>query len=300
MKILKPLLACAALISFAATGLAQGVTAGEKVKESGLIIGRSGEDLTVKTNDMGNITVVLTDDTKVEQPKGLLKVRKQEMGMAVLVPGLSVQVEGVGDANGRVTADKIKFSKESLKIANQIQAGLTPTKEDVQANKEAIEANKGAIASNQTAIASNQTALATNEQEIEAASKRFTDLTDYETKADLTLYYPVDGSDLDEKQKAELSDLAKKAGALQGYLVQVTGHTDSSGSADYNQKLSEDRAENVVAFLQETGNIPIRHIVAPGIMGETNPVASNETAQGRAENRRVVVKVLVNKGVAGQ
>ena len=156
MKILKPFLACAALISFAATGLAQGVTAGEKVKESGLIIGRSGEDLTVKTNDMGNITVVLTDDTKVEQPKGLLKVRKQEMGMAVLVPGLSVQVEGVGDANGRVTADKIKFSKESLKIANQIQAGLTPTKEDVQANKEAIEANKGAIASNQAAIASNR------------------------------------------------------------------------------------------------------------------------------------------------
>ena len=80
MKILKPFLACAALISFAATGLAQGVTAGEKVKASGLITGRSGEDLTVKTNDMGNITVVLTDDTKVEQPKGLLKVRKTGHG----------------------------------------------------------------------------------------------------------------------------------------------------------------------------------------------------------------------------
>jgi len=222
------------------------------------------------------------------------------MGMAVLVPGLAVQVEGVGDANGRVTADKIKFSKESLKVANQIQAGLTPTNEDVQANKQAIEANKGAIASNQAAIASNQAAVAANEQETEAASKRFSELTDYETKADLTLYYPVDGSDLDEKQKAELTDLAKKAGALQGYLVQVTGHTDSSGSADYNQKLSEDRAENVVAYLQQTGDIPLRHIVAPGIMGETNPVASNESAQGRAENRRVVVKVLVNKGVAGQ
>ena len=87
------------------------MTAGEKVKESGLIIGRSGEALTVKTNDMGNITVVLTDDTKVEQPKGLLKVRKTDMGMAVLVPGLAVQVEGVGDANGRVTAEKIKFSE---------------------------------------------------------------------------------------------------------------------------------------------------------------------------------------------
>ena len=259
---------------------------------------RSGEDLTVKTNDMGNITVVLTDDTKVEQPKGLLKIRKTDMGMAVLVPGLAVQVEGVGDANGRVTADKIKFSKESLKVANQIQAGLTPTtKEDVQANKEAIEANKGAIASNQAAIASNTGA---EEQEVESVDKRFSELTDYDTKADLTLYYPVNGSDLDEKQKAELTDLAKKAGSIQGYLVQVAGYTDSSGNAAYNQELSEDRAQNVVAYLQQSGNIPMRHIVAPGIMGETNPVASNESAQGRAENRRVVVKVLVNKGVAGQ
>ena len=297
MKVLKPFLLCAALVSLAASGLAQGVTAGEKVKASGLITGRSGEDLTVKTNDMGNITVVLTDDTKVEQPKGLLKIRKTDMGMAVLVPGLAVQVEGVSDANGRVTADKIKFSKESLKVANQIQAGLTPTKEDVQANKEAIEANKGAIASNQAAIASNTGA---EEQEVESVDKRFSELTDYDTKADLTLYYPVNGSDLDEKQKAELTDLAKKAGSIQGYLVQVAGYTDSSGSAEYNQELSEDRAQNVVAYLQQSGNIPMRHIVAPGIMGETNPVASNESAQGRAENRRVVVKVLVNKGVAGQ
>lgn len=300
MKILKPFLVCAALISFVASGLAQGVTAGEKVKESGLIIGRSGEALTVKTNDRGNITVVLTDDTKVEQPKGLLKVRKTDMGMAVLVPGLSVQVEGVGDTNGQVTAEKIKFSKESLKIANQIQAGLTPTNEDVQANKEAIEANKSAIASNQSAIAANKGAEATDEQEIESVDKRFSELTDYETKATATLYYPVDGSALDEKQKAELADLAKKAGSFQGYLVQVAGYTDSSGNAAYNQELSEERAENVVSYLQQTGNIPMRHIVAPGIMGETNPVASNESAQGRAENRRVVVKVLVNKGVAGQ
>jgi OmpA-OmpF porin, OOP family len=297
MKAIKTSLACVAVIAFVASGLAQSVTAGEKVKTSGLITGRSGEDLKVKTNDLGEITVVLTDDTKVEQPKGLLKVRKTNMGMAVLVPGLAVQVEGVGDANGRVTAEKIKFSKESLKIANQVQAGLTPTSEDVQANKQAIAANQGAIASNQATIASNKAA---DEQEVERVNKRFSDLTDYDTKASLTLYYPVGGSKLDEKQQAELADLAKKAGSFQGYIVQVAGYTDSSGNAEYNQELSEDRAQNVVAYLQQSGNIPLRHIVAPGIMGETNPAATNESAQGRAENRRVVVKVLVNKGASGQ
>jgi OmpA-OmpF porin, OOP family len=297
MKAIKTSLACVAVIAFVASGLAQSVTAGEKVKTSGLITGRSGEDLKVKTNDLGDITVVLTDDTKVEQPKGLLKVRKTNMGMAVLVPGLAVQVEGVGDANGRVTAEKIKFSKESLKIANQVQAGLTPTSEDVQANKQAIAANQGAIASNQATIASNKAA---DEQEVERVNKRFSDLTDYDTKASLTLYYPVGGSKLDEKQQAELADLAKKAGSFQGYIVQVAGYTDSSGNAEYNQELSEDRAQNVVAYLQQSGNIPLRHIVAPGIMGETNPAATNESAQGRAENRRVVVKVLVNKGASGQ
>src|SRR5579871_6569739 len=102
MKTARTSIVIAALVAYVAIGFAYGVTAGEKVKASGLITGRSGEDLTVKTNDMGNITVVLTDDTKVEQPKGLLKIRKTDMGMAVLVPGLAVQVEGVGDANGRV------------------------------------------------------------------------------------------------------------------------------------------------------------------------------------------------------
>jgi OOP family OmpA-OmpF porin len=300
MKVEKLFLVCVALLTFVTSGLAQGVTAGQHIKESGLITGRSGEDLTVKTNEMGNITVVLTDDTKVEQPKGLLKIRKQEMGMAALVPGLSVEVEGVGDANGRVTAEKIKFSKESLKIANQIQAGLTPTDQDVQANKASIAADAGAIASNQSAIATNKENIATNEQEIEKTNKRFADLDDYDTKATATLYYPVGGSDLNEKQKVELADLAKKAGGFQGYLVQVAGYTDSSGNAAYNEQLSEERAENVVSYLQQTGNIPLTHIVAPGVMGETNPAASNESAQGRSENRRVVVKVLVNKGVSGQ
>jgi outer membrane protein OmpA-like peptidoglycan-associated protein len=298
MKTATALLICAFLAAFMAVEVAYGVTNGEKVKTSGLITGRSGEDLIVKTSDIGDITVVLSENTKIEQPKGLLKVRKSQMGVTALVPGLSIQLEGVGNSNGQVTAEKIKFSKESLKMANQIQAGLTPTNQDVQANKQSIEANKGAIASNQQAISSNTTDIAENQQAIQAANKRFSDLDDYNVKDTVTLYYGVGASNLDQKQKAELAELAKKAGSLQGYLVQVAGYTDSSGNAASNQALSQQRAQNVIAYLQQTGNIPLVHIVAPGAMGETEPASSNESAQGRAENRRVVVKVLVNKGMA--
>jgi outer membrane protein OmpA-like peptidoglycan-associated protein len=293
MKIPKLFLVCSALVSFVGTGLAQEVSAGEAVQTKGVIIGRSGVDLTIRTNDMREIAVVLSDDTKIGQPIGLLKIRKQEMGTAALVPGLGIEVEGVTDSNGRVTAKKIEFSKQSLQIANQIQGGLTPTNQNVQTNKEAIEANNGAIAENHAAIASNTAA-------IEQENKRFSELTDWDTKATVTLYYPVGSADLNEKQKAELADLAKKAGSFQGYIVQVAGYTDSAGNAVSNEKLSEDRAQNVVAYLQESGRIPLRHIETPGMMGETNPAASNESAQGRAENRRVVVKVLVNKGVTEQ
>jgi OOP family OmpA-OmpF porin len=67
-----------------------------------------------------------------------------------------------------------------------------------------------------------------------------------------------------------------------------------------NQKLSDDRAEAVVAYLIQQCNVPVRHIVASGAMGEYQPAASNETQQGRAENRRVDVKVLTNKVIAGE
>jgi OOP family OmpA-OmpF porin len=79
----------------------------------------------------------------------------------------------------------------------------------------------------------------------------------------------------------------------------VTGYADSTGDAAMNTKLSEDRAKAAIVFLMQQGNVPVRHIVAPGAMGEYGAVATNETDAGRAENRRVEVKVLVNKGIAG-
>jgi outer membrane protein OmpA-like peptidoglycan-associated protein len=77
------------------------------------------------------------------------------------------------------------------------------------------------------------------------------------------------------------------------------GYADATGSAAMNTRLSEDRAKAVITYLTQQGGVPIRHIVAPGAMGEYGPTAPNETKAGRAENRRVEVKVLVNKGIAG-
>jgi OmpA-OmpF porin, OOP family len=292
---------CGALLCL--TLIAYGVTNGEKVKASGLITGRDSDTLTLKTQNSGNLVVVLTDDTKVEQPKGLLKLRKEDMGMTALMPGLKIQVEGIGDAQNRVVANTIKFSGKDLKTAEAIQAGLTPTQQGVQTNAENIQANKENIQANQQDVAANKVQIASNREAIdanqEAVNKRFADLTDYDTKATVTVYFTSGSTAISTKDKDALMQLGHDAANLKGYLVEVKGYADSSGNAAMNQQLSMERAQGVVAYLMQNCNISVRHIVAPGAMGEADPAASNETSQGRKENRRVEVKVLVNKGLTG-
>jgi OmpA-OmpF porin, OOP family len=263
----------------------------ERVKIRGLITGRTGETLRVKTSD-GNVTVVLTDDTKVQKPKGL-GLRKTQMSFTALIPGLKVSVEGIQDQQSRLVADTITFSGDDLKTAESIQAGLTPT-------HEAVEANQANIAANKVQIAANRERIASNEQEIEDVSKRFSDLTEFDTKGEATVFFASGSKSIPPQDQTALLDLARKAVNLTGYLIEVKGYADSTGNAAMNQKLSMDRAQEVVAFLIQNCNVPVRRIVAPGAMGVAAPVASNETPRGRSQNRRVEVKVLVNRGLAGE
>ena len=293
-----------ALLCCLAVGLAY-AGSGEKTKVNGLITGRTGETLIVKTAN-GDVTVVLTDDTKVQQPKGL-GLRKKQMSATVLIPGLKVSVDGVGDAQNRVVANSINFSGDDLETAESIQAGLTPTKQavqtnqqNIQANKQSTEANAQQITANQVQLAANKEQIATNQQEIQEANKRFSELTEYDTKADANVYFGVGSTTISAKDKAALLQLTHDAVNLTGYIIQVKGFADSSGNAAMNQKLSMERAQTVIAYLLQDCNVPVRHIVAPGAMGTADPAATNETAQGRTENRRVEVKVLVNRGLSGQ
>src|SRR5580704_405773 len=271
---------------------------GEKTKVKGLITARTGDTVLLKTPDGSSMTVTLDDDTKVQQPKGL-GIRKKQMSAAVLIPGLKVSVDGTSQDATHVLAKSITFDGDDLETAEMIQAGLSPTEQKVAANQGNIEQNKQNIAANKQDIASNKAAIDANAAEAAAASKRFSELSDYDTKAQLDIHFASGATDISETDQEALKKLAQDAVNLTGYIIQVKGFADSSGNAAMNQQLSMDRAQNVIAFLLQNCSVPVRHIVAPGAMGEAAPVASNETAAGRAENRRVEVKVLLNKGLAG-
>jgi outer membrane protein OmpA-like peptidoglycan-associated protein len=285
-----------------AAAMAQGNDNNVKIK--GLITGRSGEKMTLKTAESPKVVVVLTDDTNIEEPHGAFGMRKKHYTLTSLVPGLAIEVEGTQNEKNQVVAQTIKFSKNSLQTADAIQAGLKPTEAAVATNKQGIEANKQAtevnaqgIQTNQQAIQQNAQQIGVNQAEIQETNQRFNDLSDYEVKAGANVYFAPGSDKISDQDKAALSQLATVAQGLSGYLVQVKGYADSTGNAAMNQQLSLDRSEAVISYLEQTGGIPVIHIVAPGAMGTSNPVASNETAQGREENRRVDVKVLLNKGL---
>ena len=300
--------------------------AGEKAEVKGMITTRTGETLVVKSAQ-GTVTVVLTDDTTTKDDRGLLGLRKERLSNVVLIPGLKVDVDGRSDDQGRVVAKTITVDGDDLETAQMIQAGLHPTAEQVAANMRAIENNqqniatskeqiaaqkkrlaaqqgqlaaqKQSVEANQKNVAANQQQIAANIKDIEENTNRFIALSEYDVKGAGTVKFNVGSSTISAKDQEELKKLAQTAIGLKGYIIEVMGYADSTGSAAMNTKLSEERARAVVTFLMQQGGVPVRHIVAPGAMGEYGPVAPNETKAGRAENRRVDVKVLVNKGIAG-
>jgi OOP family OmpA-OmpF porin len=279
--------------------------AADKIKGKGVITLRSGNTLTVETDDDATISVIVTPDTKVQHPVGL-GARKKEVGQDVLIPGLKLKFEGTGDQN-QVTAETITFDRDDLSLAKVIQAGLNPTAEQQARNMQTYAINQAAteaaIAANKQEIEANRQRIAANKQGIEevaqATNKRFSELTDWGVKTETTVRFAVGDSTLSAEGKQKIADLAQEALKLKGYVIEVKGFADSTGNLADNQQLSKERAQTVVAYLLQECGVPVKNIVAPGAMSETHPVASNETAIGRAENRRVTLRVLVNKGVAG-
>ena len=292
-----------------ALGLAMGAS-GAQVK--GMIMARSGDTMIVNTGSE-RVTVVLTANTRTKDDRGLFGLDKEEMADTVLIPGLKVKIDGTADSQGRFVAQTITVDGDDLETSQMIEAGLHPTAEQVAANVVAIENNKKGIATNQQNIATNQQNIAANKeaiathtgqinkniQDIQENTDRFNRLDDYDVKGEATVKFKVSSSTISKDDQEQLTKLAETAKGLDGYIIEVKGFTDSSGSAASNDKLSEDRAKAVVRYLMRQGNVPAWRIVAPAAMGEFQPAATNENAAGRAENRRVEVKVLVNKGVAG-
>ncbi len=275
------------------------VAAAQDTQIKGLITGRSGATMTVKTQDNETVTVALTTDTQVQEIEGAFKLRKKDLGMTALIPGLPVQVKGSMNDKHQLVADTVKFKGSDLKTAQDIQAGLTPTDQQVQANAAQIKATEQQTAAQQQEIAANQEKIAAEKAAIAAANKRFGELGEYNILGEVTVYFANGKVTVDPQYKPQLLDLATKAKTIDAYIIQVQGYASAVGSAALNQKLSLERADNVLAFLEQNGQIPLTNILAPGAMGTSQQVAPNATSEGQAENRRVVVRILQNKGIAG-
>jgi OmpA-OmpF porin, OOP family len=271
----------------------------QSVKVQGLITGRSGDRMLVQTSSNPEVVVVLTDSTDVAQVQGLLKARRKEMSMAALIPGLAVSVEGTYDQGQELVATKIRFKGNDLQRAEAIQAGMKETKEQNQQQEEELARQRAALQQHEAAIAANEAAVAANKAAIDAAVARFGQLDDYYIRDEVTVYFGNGKTDVDPQYNAQLQALAQKAKDINGYMIEVKGYASATGSVALNQKLSEDRADNVTNILLQQGKVPLTRMLAPGAMGESEQVGNEKTVEGQAENRRVVVRVLQNKAVAG-
>jgi OmpA-OmpF porin, OOP family len=296
---------CIATLALISTLVPLTLAAQQTVKVEGLIKGRSGDLLILQSKNNRDLVVELTDGTDVGQVQGMLKARNKKMSMAALIPGLTIKVEGYYH-DGQLMAQTVRFKGNDLKQAEAIEAGMHETKLQVQQNQEELEkhkaeleAQKQALQQQEAKVAANKAAIAANKAAIDAAVARFGQLDDYYIMDEVTVYFGNGKVKVDPQYTPQLMTLVEKAKTINGYMIEVKGYASSTGNAALNQKLSEDRANNVTNILLQQGKVSLTRMLAPGAMGESEQVGNEKTQEGQAENRRVVVRVLQNKAIAG-
>jgi outer membrane protein OmpA-like peptidoglycan-associated protein len=302
-----------ASLAYAIPPNASQIASDQKAKIKGTIVSRSGDLVKVNDKKTGSaVIVVINDNTKIERNKFKYQffVHK-DMDVTAMVPGLSIEAEGVGNGKGQLVAKTISFVPDAFAVEvaeeQQITANQAATaKAQATANQGVQEAQTAQTSANNAQASANQAGseaqAAGAGAEMDAAgillvNKRVSDLDDYKLVAEAGIYFPTDGSTLDAAAKADLDTLAQAAKPIEGYMIEVAGYASSTGTKQLDQKLSAQRAAAVTQYLREKQNIPMRRILAPAGYGATHPDATNTDSQGRALNRRVDVKVLVNKGL---
>jgi outer membrane protein OmpA-like peptidoglycan-associated protein len=228
-----------------------------------------------------------------------------------ILRGLNLEVEGRGGSSGELVADKVRFSETDLRTARTVEARANPLEEQAKVTEgrlSEVEQNAQKLSGqiDELAAVSNaarggaKAAQETADQAVagvNATNDRISALDDYVAQDVAAVNFRVGSSVLNPDAKTKLDAIATKAQNAKGYVLEVTGYADATGNTARNRALSQRRADAVIRYLVEQHQIPLRRIVTPYGFGESNPVADNKTRTGRAENRRVEVKVLVNKGL---
>jgi len=260
------------------------VTSGAKTKVSGIIIRREADTFSVADDSNAETVVLLTDRTSVKSKGGFFRSGK-DYGVTSLLRGLRVEVEGRGNSDGQLVADKIRFDSGDLKFAKVVDSRVAPVEE---ANKRL---------SGQVEEAGELSKLARNEAG--KANERISALDDYNVQDSIAVLFKVNSAVISAEDRHALDELAQKAAATKGYVIEIAGFADSTGNTARNRVLSQQRADAVVRYLQENHDIPLRRMITPFGYGDLRPVADNSSEEGRRQNRRVEVKILVSKGITG-
>src|ERR1700751_2643377 len=264
----------AVLILMGLTTLSTAFSA-QTVKVEGLIEGRSGDSMILKTSQSSTLVILLTDSTNVGQVQGVLKARKKEMSMAALIPGLPVKVEGAYNDQNELVAKSVSFKGNDLQRAEAIQAGMHETKVQTQQNEQELEKQQAALQQQKAQLTEHQAKIAANKAAISAAVARFGQLDDYYILDETAVYFGNGKVNVDPKYNSQLMALTEKAKTTDGYMIEVKGFASATGSAALNQKLSEDRANAVVNILIQQGRVPLTRMLAPGAMGESEQIGND-------------------------
>ena len=242
-----------------------GMPAGPKI--DGYVSARDGNRVRVTAPGGTNTIVNLSQATEIRSTGGFLGLDRDRLGQEQLMNGLPVTVETVQWGEGLI-ATKIALKSKDLKTAAMIHNGTDQR-------------------------------FADNEAATEALRGRMADIDKYNIKGTTNVYFDTGKYNLSAEAESNLCAAAQQAQGTENALLLVVGYTDSTGDYEFNQTLSEKRAARVVNYLQQNcGWAPYRMLTPTG-MAEADPLADNTTEEGKAQNRRVAVNILVSKSVDG-
>jgi outer membrane protein OmpA-like peptidoglycan-associated protein len=316
---------CALALAFAPSALGQdnpsttsssgaraSVASGQKTKLTGAVVSRNGDSFVVQDASGGQTTVLVNERTSVKTKGGFLGGGTKYAG-STITRGLNLEVEGRGDASGNLVAEKIRFTDTDLRTARTLEANIVPVEGRVgqaenrigetEQNTQRMSGQLDELTAVSNAAAGG--AVAAQEQAdravqgVQVANERINTLDDYTPEQSIQIGFKSRSAVLTPDAKTSLDQVAEYAKNAKGFLIEVTGYAYESRDKNVNRQLSQQRAESVVRYLVENHQIPLRRILTPFGYGASNPVADNTTREGRAENRRAEVRVLVNRGLTG-
>lgn len=286
------------------------IASGQKLKIKGVVTRRDSDTFVVRDNNGVDTTVRLDNKTTVKAKGGFLR-SGSNYAQTQILRGLNLEVDGRGDGSGDLIAEKIRFNESDLRVARAVESRAAPLEDratTTESKLSQVEQNAQRLSGQleelsavaNTAKGGARAAQETADQAVagvNTTNERISALDDYEPQTVLSVNFKPASAILSKDAKTQLDDVATKALNAKGYVLEVSGFADATGSVERNRALSQRRADAVIRYLVENHSIPLRRIVTPYGFGETNPVAENKTRDGRAQNRRVEVKLLVNKGL---